>query len=163
MRTQGDLVRNGLKCVTNQTQLTNTQIVLGPHTAQPHSAPRHCYHKTGPQASTPLNHLQITRAGFWRKGNKVYYSSDAEHRENQPLKLCSPTSERKYLPFKGKLRAQLDRATKCMSTMAAGLGSPGVQHHFSEAVCLSQQVCCSGGQRKIRGRRLPGLIEEKRN
>jgi hypothetical protein len=49
-----------------------------------------------------------------------------------------------------------------MFTMAAGLGSPGVQHHFSEAVCLGWQVYCSGGQREIRGRELLGLIEGQR-
>jgi hypothetical protein len=32
--------------------------------------------------------------------------------------------------------------------------------HLSEAVCLDWLVYLSGGQREIRGRRLPGLIEE---
>jgi hypothetical protein len=33
-------------------------------------------------------------------------------------------------------------------------------HHLSEAVCLGQRVYFFSGQRKIRGRRLPGLVEE---
>jgi hypothetical protein len=40
--------------------------------------------------------------------------------------------------------------------------SPGVQRHLSETVYLDWQVYCSGGQRKIRGIELLGLIEEKR-
>jgi hypothetical protein len=46
--------------------------------------------------------------------------------------------------------------------MVAGLGSPLVRCHFSEALCLSWQVCCSGGQREIRTSDLPGLIGKQR-
>jgi hypothetical protein len=49
-----------------------------------------------------------------------------------------------------------------MATMTAGLDSPGVRHHFSEAVCLGWQLYCSGGQRETRGRDLLGLIGEQR-
>jgi hypothetical protein len=66
-------------------------------------------------------------------------------------KLCRPSSESKYLPFKREFGAQLDCVTGCMLTMAAGLGSPGVLCHFSAAMCLGWQVYCSGG-REIRGR-----------
>jgi hypothetical protein len=41
-----------------------------------------------------------------------------------------------------------------MSTMATGLGSPDVQHHFSEAVCLGWQVYCSDGKGEIKEREL---------
>jgi hypothetical protein len=61
-------------------------------------------------------------------------------------KLCHPPSERKCPPFKREFRAHLHCMTRCMSTMAAGLGSPGVRHHFSEVVCLGWQVYCSGSQ-----------------
>jgi hypothetical protein len=46
-----------------------------------------------------------------------------------------------------------------MFTMAAGLG---VRFHFPEAECLDWQIHCSGGQREIRDRELPHLIEEQR-
>jgi hypothetical protein len=46
--------------------------------------------------------------------------------------------------------------------MAASFDSPGVWHHLSETVCLDWQVCCSGGQREIRGRELLGVIGEQR-
>jgi hypothetical protein len=56
--------------------------------------------------------------------------------------------------LKGRSRAQLDCVTTCMSTMATGLGSPDVQHHFSEAVCLGWQVYCSDGKGEIKEREL---------
>jgi hypothetical protein len=49
-----------------------------------------------------------------------------------------------------------------MFAMAAGLDSPGVCRHFSEAECLGWQVCCSAGQREIRDGDLLGLIGEQR-
>jgi predicted alpha/beta-hydrolase family hydrolase len=73
-------------------------------------------------------------------------------------KHCRPPSERTCPPFNGEVRAQLDWVIICVSTMAGGLGSPVVRHHFSEAVCLGWQVYCSGGKRQIRGRELLGLI-----
>jgi hypothetical protein len=45
-------------------------------------------------------------------------------------------------------------------TIIAGLVSPGLWFHISKAVCLHWQVSFSGGQRVIRGRRLPGVIRE---
>jgi hypothetical protein len=59
---------------------------------------------------------------------------------------CQPTSERKCIPFKGELRAQLDYVTRCIFTMATGLDSPNVQCHFYETLCLGQQVYCTTGQ-----------------
>jgi hypothetical protein len=70
-------------------------------------------------------------------------------------KLCCPTAEGKCVSFKGEFGAQLGYMRRRVFTMAASLDSPGVWHHFSEAVCL-------GGQRELRAKRLPGLNEEQR-
>jgi hypothetical protein len=43
-----------------------------------------------------------------------------------------------------------------------GRESPGVWCCISEAVYLGWQVYCSGGQREIRGRDLPGLTGAQR-
>jgi hypothetical protein len=77
-------------------------------------------------------------------------------------KLGHPLLRENVRLLKGRSKAQLDWVTRCISTMTAGLGSPAVWCHFSEAVCLSWQVYCSGGQEEIRGRRLPGLIGGQR-
>jgi hypothetical protein len=43
-----------------------------------------------PLALMLIHNLQITRAGCWGKGNKVYYSSDKEEdRESQHLKALA--------------------------------------------------------------------------
>jgi hypothetical protein len=44
------------------------------------------YWKVIPLDSMPIYNLQIMRAEFWGKRNKVYYSSDEEDRESQPFK-----------------------------------------------------------------------------
>jgi hypothetical protein len=46
-------------------------------------------------------HLAENRL-FLRKGNKVYYSS--KRRTGKATEVCCPTSERKFLLFKGDLR-----------------------------------------------------------
>jgi hypothetical protein len=52
-----------------------------------------------------VHNLQITRAGFWGKGNKVYYLSDKEeHRESQPLNVPSLHFWEKMSAFKGEFR-----------------------------------------------------------
>jgi hypothetical protein len=45
------------------------------------------YQKISPLASMSIYCLQIMTAGFWGKGNKIYYLLGKEKdRENQPLK-----------------------------------------------------------------------------
>jgi hypothetical protein len=68
-------------------------------------------------------------------------SDEEVDRESQPSQrsVASLLRENVCL-FKGSSEAQLDHVVKCMSRRAAGLGSPGVWCHISEAVCLADKV-----------------------
>jgi hypothetical protein len=72
---------------------------------------------------------QIIRAGFWGKGNKVYYSSDEEEDwECQSLKAVIPLLRQNapFLFFKGTLGTQFWICDKICHTIGAGLGSLGL-------------------------------------
>jgi hypothetical protein len=60
---------------------------------------------------------QITREGFWGKGNKVYYLSDKEEDRESPAFQSSeiPLLRENVCFLKGRSGAQFEYMTKCMS------------------------------------------------
>jgi hypothetical protein len=82
--------------------------------------------------------FKITRTGLEVREIKLIIHQTKRRTGRVNLsKHCRPPSERTCPPFNGEVRAQLDWVIICVSTMAGGLGSSGVQGHFSEAVCLA--------------------------
>jgi hypothetical protein len=104
---------------------------------------------------------QIMRTVFLRKRKYVLlFVRRRGQRQSTSQSTVLPLLRENVHFLKESSGAQADCVTKHMSRWPLDWAVQESGHHISKAVPLGWQVYFSGGQREIRGRRLPGLIEE---
>jgi hypothetical protein len=129
------------------------------HTVQKHSlrlgAEGFKTEGTGPIASMAIHNLQIMGAGFEEKEtNFIICGTKTKISRLKVLILCRPILRENVYLFKESSGGELEWVTSCVSTLVTGLDSPGVCHHFSEAVPWLEGLLL-GGQEEIKGKRPP--------